>query len=336
MRALIPFLMVACTPPAATPVDSDPDTDPSTPITTADTAPPVPTADTAPDLPIFDCTVPPPFPTDPVNLDAPRARHGIAFDAFGNLVGENGSSLIKADGPSSTSILAANTGQLEQMDYLPSGELVIAKLGNGNIVGVMPDGQTRVIATNVNAYGVHVGPDGFIYTANQDRVHRIDPVSGERAVYVDLPAGATPKVINFSPTFDKFYVGTNSNNGRVYEVALDANLEQIGGAAEVRILAQNVGQSWHDGLGVDVCGNLYVNEYWSRGLYRVRPDGTVQTLTIFPNSEYGHGMAWGSGVGPWPADAIFVPQPYNNNRVKQATLGLPSRQFNGGAYITLF
>lgn len=338
MRALIPVcfaLAVGCKAPAPTPVPSPADTGSGPTRFTGDTGPAVPTADTAPDLPIFDCTLPPPFPADPVDLASPRARHGIAFDAFGNLVGENGSSLIQASDPTTTSILVPNTGQLEQMDYLPSGELVVAKVGNGNIVGVMPTGQTRVIATNVNAYGVHVGPDGFIYTANQDRVHRIDPVSGQRAVYVDLPAGATPKVINFSPDHTKFYVGTNSNSGRVYEVDLDANLEQIGGPGDVRILAQNVGQSWHDGLGVDVCGNLYVNEYWSRGLYRVRPGGAVQTLTIFENSQYGHGMAWGSGVGPWPADAIFIPQPYNGNTVKQATLGLPSRAFNGGAYVTL-
>lgn len=335
MRTLVPVvLLAACT--GKTPTE----TDPSTPIPTivptdtdGDTDPLVPTADTGPDLPVFDCAalLGPPFVTE--NVPAARGRHGLAFDTLGNLVGENGTSLILASDPNTAGVLTPNLGQLEQMDYLPSGELVIARLNNGSITGVMPDGQTRIIAQNVNAYGVIVGPDGFIYTANQDRVHRIDPTDGTRTVFVDLPNGASPKVVNFSPAHDRFYIGTNYGNGQVFQVALDANLEPTG---PVTVLAPSVGDSWHDGLGVDVCGNLYVNEFWSRGLYRVNPaTGAVTTLVTFSNDQYGHGMRWGSGVGSWPADSVFIPQPYNGNTVRRADIGIPERTFNGGNYIVV-
>ncbi len=39
--------------------------------------------------------------------------------------------------------------------------------------------------------------------------------------------------------------------------------------------------------------------------------------------EYGHGVEWGSGIGAWKADAIYLPQPYNGNTVVEVTLGIP-------------
>jgi hypothetical protein len=93
------------------------------------------------------------------------------------------------------------------------------------------------------------------------------------------------------------------------------------------IHASNVGSGYHDGLGIDACGNLYVPDYSTRGLYRVDPKGVVTMLfdqvTDGP-SHYGHGLEWGSGIDGWNDKAIYLPQPYDGSTVLEVVLGAPS------------
>ncbi len=95
-----------------------------------------------------------------------------------------------------------------------------------------------------------------------------------------------------------------------------------------------VSGSYHDGLGVDVCGNVYVNDFWSLSFFRVSPLGVVKLLKTWasPDPGYGHGQEWGSGLGEWRDDAIYVPQPYDGNTVAELVVGIPSRRYNGGVY----
>ncbi|MCB9674546.1 MAG: SMP-30/gluconolactonase/LRE family protein [Alphaproteobacteria bacterium] len=320
-------LILACKAP---PTDTDTDTVP-TPVHTGhtgDTAV-VHTGDTGPDVPVFDCTSLQTAPFQSRRVPGARAYHGLAFDTLGNLVGSDGSSLIRVAGSNDASLWVPNSSSGQQMDYLPDGDLVFAH-SNGNIVRITPAGATTVIASNVNAYGVIVGPDGFIYTANQSVVNRIDPVTGDRSVYVS--GVSVPKVINWSPGLDRFYIGTNSSGGAVYEVETDpVTLEPLGSPT----LLANTSNSWHDALGVDVCGNLYVAEFWDRRLWRITPDGDASILVQYPSDRYGHGLVWGSGIGEWDALAVYVPQPYDNNSVSEAIIGIPDRRFNAGLYETI-
>ena len=58
--------------------------------------------------------------------------------------------------------------------------------------------------------------------------------------------------------------------------------------------------------------------------------------TIFANwnspyGYYGHGATWGTGVGGWLEDALYVPMPYGSNQVREIQIGVPGRDWAGTA-----
>jgi hypothetical protein len=88
--------------------------------------------------------------------------------------------------------------------------------------------------------------------------------------------------------------------------------------------------SWHDGLALDICDNVYVAEYNNRGLYRFSPDGArMQTLADNTSNLYGHGITWGRTGGSWNDHGLYQPQPYNGNTVAVIDIGVPSAQWFG-------
>ncbi|MEZ4318812.1 MAG: SMP-30/gluconolactonase/LRE family protein [Myxococcota bacterium] len=318
------FALLACKPTPTPPPTPVPDPD-----GTADTALTIHTAETGlGDVPVFDCTNLPSSGFPSRIVPGARAYHGLAFDTLGNLVGSNGDSLIRVAASDVAELWLPAVGSGQQMDFLPDGDLAFSAFA---VRRISPDGNNQVIASNVNAYGLIVGPDGFIYTANQSQVHRINPQNGNRVVYVS--GVSSPKVINWSPGLDKFYVGTNGSDGEVWMFDIDPSTLMATSGPQ---LLGRTSNTWHDALGVDVCGNVYVAEFWDRRLWRITPDGEETVLIDYPSSLYGHGLVWGSGIGEWDAMNAYIPQPYNGNTVTEITLGIPDRRYNGGVYDTIF
>jgi hypothetical protein len=281
------------------------------------------------DVPVFDCALVPDEPTAINELDEPRGYHDVVFDTLGNIIGSDGQHLTQSPDPSSRSIWVPNTGDVQGMDWLPDGDLVT--ISGGAVVRVNPDDGESVIASNVYAYGVVVGPDGMVYVGANTAVLKLDPESGDYDEFVDLPGSSTPRVVNFSPDYSRMYVGTLSSMGLVYAVDLDEDLEPLD---EPYVFAEGVGGGYHDGMGVDVCGNVYVNDYNTFSFYRVSPLGDVSLLKAWTWADggYGHGQEWGSGLSVWRTDSIYIPQPYDGNTVAEIVVGIPSRRFNGGLY----
>jgi DNA-binding beta-propeller fold protein YncE len=229
--------------------------------------------------------------------------------------------------------MVPNLGQLQQMDRLPDGDYVMGSENAGGVIRVYQSGAAGFVAPVSGVYGVRVGPDGMVYAADMSAVYRIDPTTKVKEVYLPQKSGFSPKVLDFSPDLSKMYIGTISSSGKVYAVDLDANFDPVGNPY---LFANNVGGGWHDGLGVDICGNLYVNDYNSMGLYRVSPDGSqVEELakSNFWQGNYGHGLAWGSGIGGWLEGAIYMPLPYKNNQVVEFNIGVPYRTWAKGSVI---
>ena len=226
----------------------------------------------------------------------------------------------------------ANTGALfvpglgvvQGMNWLHDGDLVVAVDQNRTLTRVNAKGGTSTLATDVGAYGVIVGPDSYIYTANYQSIHRIDPKTGDKEVLISKNR-VSPRVLNFSPDFSKLYVGTYmGNGGKIYEVTLDKNLDPVGG---LTVFATGVGTgSYHDALEVDAGGNIYVVDYSTSTLWRITPAGKVSNLHNFGSRNYGHGITWGNGVDGWRDDAIYLPQPYNGNNVVDVVIQVPSRE----------
>ena len=295
----------------------------------------------APPLPVFDCSLVPDEPTEINELDAPRGYHDVIFDTEGNLIGSDGNNLWASADPDSSEIWVANAGDIQGMDWLPDGDLVAAR--TYSIVRINPEDGRSMIAPNVLAYGIVVGPDGMVYAAIIEAsslfVLRLDPESGDWDEFVRLPDGLAPRVIDFSPDYSKMYIGTLwGPDGKVFAVDLDKDVEPIG---DPYVFAEGVGGgihgAVHDGMGVDVCGNVYVNEYSTLSFYRITPGGNVSLLKAWTwdkpySSGYGHGQAFGSGLSVWRSDAIYVPQPYDGNTVAEVVVGIPGRKYNNGMY----
>jgi len=315
-----------------TPVDSGPDTDTDTGTATTQTASTGDTSSTATGstadtgtLPLIDCALLPASPISAAPVPGARAYHGIAFTDAGTLVGTDGNNLLEADGYGAVSVMLPGTGSMEQLDRFADGSIVGART-NGDIIHIIPGGGSTVLASVGSTYGVRVGPDGKVYVADWDRITRIDPATGAVDTWLDGGNQFSPKVLDFNIDFTKMYVGSISDGGNVYEIDLDANYDPVGNP---RLFASTPG-SWHDGLAVDVCGNLYVAEYNNRAMYRISPAGFVSTLFIPGDlSLYGHGVVFGTGVGPFSETALYIPQPYNGDTVAEVEIGVPYRTYAG-------
>ncbi len=283
----------------------------------------------------YTCTNMPTEALSDTNLSDARAYHGIAFaDSDETLVGWDGSSLMKSTYGGSRSLYVPGVGNAEQMDRLPNGDIVYADNANGALVRVEPSGATSNIATGLGSiYGVTVGPDGMVYVT-YNSITRVDPDTGEKTTIYDPGFSGsigTAHAVNFNLDSTILYIAT-IGGGRVYQMDLDANLDPV---SDPYVFASGMG-SWMDGLEVDTCGNLYIPNYSDSTLWRVSADGTTTDMMMAPSStDYGHGVVWGTGVGDWDADTLYLPQPYNGYTVREVRIGFGSgdtvRTWNGVA-----
>ncbi|MEQ1506794.1 MAG: hypothetical protein ABMB14_31495 [Myxococcota bacterium] len=307
-----------------TPPDSTPTT-PDTAGTPTDTA--VSTSTSAIE---FDCDSIPFEPTSNQQIDGARGYHDLAFTPDGLVIGSgNGNTnLITSDYAGNTNLFVPGIGGLEQLAWLPNGDLAAASPQYG-IVRIGPTGGYTVIEPNLHPYGLILGPDQQLYAATQAEIWRVDPDTGASVKLLRRGAldRGQPRVIAFGLGYTRMLIGTlGGSQGRIYALDLDANYDPVGDPYE---FASGVGSGdYHDGLGVDLCGYLYIPDYSTSALYRVSPDGNqVQKLydTGLLGGDYGHGLEWGSGIGGWRTDALYLPLPYGGNHVLELVIGAPSR-----------
>jgi hypothetical protein len=119
------------------------------------------------------------------------------------------------------------------------------------------------------------------------------------------------------------YVGQLA--GDVLSIDLDANFDPIGAPQLFAPLAT----SFQDALLVDVCGNVYVSSFSSSEIVRISPAGVVSSLVDSDLTYHGHAAQFGSGIGGWRADAIYIGQPYNGDTVSELVLGVYHRSWQG-------
>lgn len=328
-------VFAACTPPREPRPEPIP---PPTDTGTAHSAAPLPTADTAhtgrptgdTGTPyVFDCSTVPLTPLSARDVPVARGSYDLRFDDQGWLYGWD-RGLMKADAYGNRVEVSPPLGNIQGMDWLPDGDLVVSEIATRALLRVdVTTGSVTLISTDIDGYGVKVGPDGLIYAGTDDapgggKLVRVDPASGAREVLIDDPR-FNVRSIDFSPDYTKLYMGTYFGDGRFWAVDLDTTYTPVGDAY---VFNPDVGNGIeHDAVGVDVCGNVYVVDYGRRTLYRLAPDGRKQTYVNFPASHYGHGIAWGSGVGGWSSTAIYLPQPWYGNTVFEIEVGVPSRSW---------
>lgn len=262
-------------------------------------------------------------------LIAPRGYHDVWFDEDGHILGWDGNSILSVTYDDMVSVfLPGVSSGVQGMDGLENGDLLFVNF-NSELRRVTPELQQTTVATGLNgAYGMTVGPDQMAYVCTSSEVVRVDPETGDQASWLILPGNQTPRAIVFNLDSTGAYMSTLLEPGSpVYFVEVDENLDPTGDAVTY---ATGVGQGYHDGLGIDACGNLYVPDYSTRGLYRVDTEGVVTTLYTQASAganHYGHGLDWGSGIDGWNHKAMYLPQPYDGNTVLEVVLGVPSGSY---------
>jgi hypothetical protein len=287
-----------------------------------ETAAPVDSADTAEEIvPVVDCDNLPAAPITPTQVGGARAYHGVAFDDLGNLIGWDGlNAIVKSTYAGEREVLAPGYNLVEGIARMPDGYFVVADSYNASLVRISPEGGAEVLTADAyGVYAVMVGPDGNLYIADGG-ISRIDPITGARTELVPIGYPWLAHVLEFSLDSRQMFIGT-IGSGVVMVVELDDDLNPI---TEPEPFATGVGTYWHDGIGMDVCGNLYVADYGSSSLYRVSPDAVVERLVQPQGALYGHGLEWGSGEGGWLDTALYQPQPYNGSTVREVVIGVPS------------
>ena len=291
------------------------------------------TTGTTPTGLVYDCSLMPEWPTSVNNITGPaRGYHDIAFTDDGFIVGQDtDDNMIRVNQYGDIELFVAS-GQLnilEQFDREANGDLLVAKPSNSSLSRITTAGAVSVLAsgfaTNGYAlYGVTVGPYGNAWVADTDNIYKVDVTTGQK--WAMIGNGFEPKVVNFNHDGSLMYFGTFTDGGKIWEVPMDTTLMEA--TAPPVLFADNVG-SWHDGIGVDACGNVYLADYTDNALYRITPTGRVQAISDPGFDAYGHGLRWGNGVGGWRDDAIYQPQPYNSNKVVEVVVEVPFRTFPG-------
>jgi hypothetical protein len=259
----------------------------------------------------------------------PRGSHDLAFDAEGYLTGFDGFSLVRVNRDFDLRVIStAGFGGEgpEGMEYLPDGRLISASPDLG-VFTLTPDGALETLAPDLReVFGILLGPDRMIYAADNYKIYRIDPETGTTEILIDSaatpePERFMPRVLNFSLDYRKMYIGTYAN--RLYTLDLDADLNPVGDPQFWMDLPGY--SSGVDGLVVDVCGNLYIPSYPDE-LYRITQDGVLSLYHRWPEiDQFGHGARWGTGRDGWRADALYMPQHYNDHIVIEVVTGVPGR-----------
>jgi len=272
------------------------------------------------DTDAFDCSAVPSAPLLIEQVDSAIAFHDVAFDNEGFLVGHDGySSLFKTASNGSSGVFVPGFSWINGMDYLPGGDLIAATQNEG-LSRITSLGTHWSIAPSLSGlYGVTVGPDGMVYAADDNSVYRVDPDTGD--VETLIPS-LSARVVEFTPDLTQMYIGA-VGMGMIYVADLDDEFNLVGSPTVFVTLTDC---SDMGGLGVDICGNLYVECHEFAELRRITPDGTVSVYHDWLDNEYGHGLEWGSGIAGWDDRSLYLPQPYNGNTVVRVQIGVPYRE----------
>ncbi|HEY0705516.1 MAG TPA: SMP-30/gluconolactonase/LRE family protein, partial [Polyangia bacterium] len=251
----------------------------------------------------------PPLPVTYKVKRGPKAAEDFTFDREGNLVSvDNRSGNVFKSPYNGKPVLFAPTrflGGTAGTRMLPNGDLIVAEVVGGALFRVSPTGvKSRLTSGFAYPNGIEIHLDGSIFVADQEnrRVVKVDPVTGKGTPFVSGPLLGAPNGVTFSPDYRTLYIG-DFERGRV--LAVDVGPDGTGGAP--RILASRIGDRALDGMAVDECGNVYVDEYEAAKVWRITPDGKLSVaVDISKDSQWIPNMQWGSGIGGWDPNILYV------------------------------
>ena len=280
-----------------------------------------PPVDTGPPPPDFDCDSVPSGPFFLSKLDGPIASEDLAFDTQGNVVAGNDKAIFKSAYNEPPKVFVPNMKFRAGMRFLPNGHLVVCDNVKGELVRIDPSGVKYTLMSGLSyPNGLTVDMKGWVYFTEHDAnvVWRVHPFTGEATVLTTQISN--PNGLAFSPDYKTLYIDGFNGNPIIYSMSISAD-----GVPGKLVHWTSVGTGWHDGMGVDICGNVYVADYNQTVIYRISPDGQNKELLIdgksFSNA-YLPNLQWGSGIGGWDPLSIYMPDGWNKG-VFEVKIGVP-------------
>ncbi|HWB79219.1 MAG TPA: SMP-30/gluconolactonase/LRE family protein [Nannocystaceae bacterium] len=277
--------------------------------------------------PAYDCDNIPALPVVPTMVRMVPGGEDLEFDALGNVViavrGQNALFLIPREGDQVLLNPDIDLTSTAGTVVLPDGDIVVADEFSPRMARVDPDtGQMTPITYGPGIGGCNgliVGSDGMLYCATYwdgpptSGIARIDPDNGDAELIYPAPG---IDGITFAADETLLYVNEGEfyggGTGHLFRFPYDMDDAELG---EIEDLGPPLAatQGTVDGMVADVCGNVYIA---SEGLnspacagsaaVRVAPDDTVEIVACLGNSSFTPGAAFGSGVGGWESDALYL------------------------------
>ncbi|NUN12096.1 MAG: SMP-30/gluconolactonase/LRE family protein [Myxococcales bacterium] len=257
--------------------------------------------------PSYDCSAVPPGPFQLKKLSGPMASEDLAFDAAGNVVGSNDKAIFKSPYGGAPQVFVPSISFRAGLRYLPDGNLVVCNDKKGELTRIDPNGvQYKILGGLAYPNGLTVDMKGLVYFTEHDgnKVWRVHPYTSEKLLLTNQIKN--PNGVIFSPDYKTLYIDGFSGVGTIYKIQFDDN----GNPGPLTNFATKVGTGWLDGLGVDVCGNVYVCDYGQTVVYRISPDGQSKVKVIDGSKisgTYLPNMQWGSGLGGWDPLKLYLP-----------------------------
>jgi sugar lactone lactonase YvrE len=282
-------------------------------------------SDTTTGEPMFDCSNLPELPVEASVVRAVPGGEDLEFDANGNLVlavrGQNALFLIPREGDQVLLNPDINLTSTAGTAVLPDGDIVVADEFSPLIARVDPEtGQMTPITYGPGIGGCNgliVGSDGMLYCATYwdgpptSGVARIDPDTGDAEFLYQAPG-----IDGITFAADESYIYFNegefygAGTGHLFRAPFDGDV-----LGDVEDLGPPLAatQGTVDGMVSDVCGNVYIAtqglnspECAGSSAVRVTPDDEVAIVACLGNGAFTPGVAFGSGVGGWEADSLYV------------------------------
>lgn len=246
----------------------------------------------------FDCTMIPaaPFVPEAILEDVPfAASEDLGFDGQGHLAARGTGGAFLLVSPDGTyQEITTDDRATYGLRFLANGDIVAAAYNSGAILRVTPAGDVSSLATSIGGVNglfpdsmggvwyTDFGVVGYV-TSDGNDVPVVNPASNANGIFFDEARQAI------------FF--TNYGNGDLRR----ANL--VDGVADDPVMIGSVNGN-PDGITLDVCGNLYINDQGNSAMYRIMLDeagdplGEAEALIegSFPtgvaNAQFGTGDGW--------------------------------------------
>jgi hypothetical protein len=229
------------------------------------------------------------------------------FDAFGNLWNATDAEdavFVTTFGGPITVFTPYDSAETAGTRVLPDGSaLAVANEWNGSIdrIDLTTGAVTPLLGGLDSPNSVGFDDKGYLYVAVFGGVVRWPLTGGPVEVIVDLP-NYDFDGITFAADYSRVYFNQDDGGTVGY-----ADLAADGAVLGIGTLAQ-LGADL-DGATADSCGNVYVTDT-SGTLWRVDPYGVAIRYYEAPGSVWTTSVNFGSGVGGWERDHLYVMERY--------------------------